>query len=164
MNTAKTSVEEANTQPIHIRRASADDLARVIALDEQVTGVRKQVYWEDLYERIHTRRAEERFFFVAEATPAGGESALLGFVIGEVRAWEFGSAPCGWVFAISVDPESRLAGVGERLLDTITDAFRGLGVSTMRTMISRDNHLLMSFFRSEGMMAGPYIQLEKELK
>ena len=33
----------------------------------------------------------------------------------------------------------------------------------MRTMMARDNHLLMSFFRSQGMMAGPYIELEKAL-
>jgi hypothetical protein len=30
-------------------------------------------------------------------------------------------------------------------------------------MVARDNHLHMTFFRSEGMMAGPYIQLEKDL-
>jgi len=33
----------------------------------------------------------------------------------------------------------------------------------VRTMISRGNHQLMSFFRGHGMMAGPYIQLESEL-
>jgi hypothetical protein len=30
-------------------------------------------------------------------------------------------------------------------------------------MVARDNRLHLLFFRSEGMMAGPYIQLEKEL-
>ena len=33
----------------------------------------------------------------------------------------------------------------------------------MRTMVARDNRLHLLFFRGEGMMAGPYIQLEKEL-
>jgi hypothetical protein len=36
-------------------------------------------------------------------------------------------------------------------------------VRTVRTMIARDNHPLMSFFRSEGMTTGPYLQLENEL-
>ena len=88
---------------------------------------------------------------------------MLGFVIGEVRAWEFGSAPCGWVFALSVHPDARQMSIGEQLLAALSNAFKRTGVGTMRTMISRDNHLLMSFFRSEGMMAGPYIQLEKDL-
>jgi ribosomal protein S18 acetylase RimI-like enzyme len=146
-----------------VRRAGEADLADVIALDERVTGVRKTDYWQDLYTSYQTRRAGERFFFVAEETDDLGGKHVRGFVIGEVRAWEFGSTPCGWVFAISVDPEARLAGAGEQLLTSISDAFRDVGVKTMRTMISRDNHLLMSFFRSEGMMAGPYVQLEKDL-
>jgi hypothetical protein len=33
----------------------------------------------------------------------------------------------------------------------------------MRTMVARDNQLHLLFFRGEGMKAGPYIQLEKEL-
>jgi len=30
-------------------------------------------------------------------------------------------------------------------------------------MLARDDQLVMSFFRSQGMMAGPFIQLEKSL-
>ena len=37
------------------------------------------------------------------------------------------------------------------------------GVSKMRTMVARDGHLPLLFFRSEGMIAGPYTQLEKDL-
>jgi hypothetical protein len=36
-------------------------------------------------------------------------------------------------------------------------------MQTMRTMVPRQNQLHMAFFRSEGMVAGPYIQLEMEL-
>jgi len=36
-------------------------------------------------------------------------------------------------------------------------------VRKMRTMVARANRLHLMFFRSEGMMAGPYLQLEKEL-
>jgi hypothetical protein len=36
-------------------------------------------------------------------------------------------------------------------------------MSKMRTMVARDNRLHSLFFRGEGMMAGPYIQLEKDL-
>ena len=145
-------------RPIRIRPAIAADLEQVIALDERATGIGKRDYLGDLFERYTTRRVEERFFYVAE-TGAG----IAGFVIGEVRAWEFGSEPCGWVFALSVDPDNREAGVGTALLDRISQCFRDAGVTRLRTMISRDNHLLMAFFRSHGMMAGPYLQLEMDL-
>jgi hypothetical protein len=49
------------------------------------------------------------------------------------------------------------------LFDEICARFRKAGVQHVRTMLAKDAHLLMSFFRSLGMMAGPFIQLEKRL-
>ena len=95
--------------------------------------------------------------------PTGSNPRLLGFIIGEVRAWEFGSTPCGWVFALSVDPDARLHGAGRALLEAMSAEFKKAGVGKMRTMVERNTMLQMLFFRSEGMMAGPYIQLEKDL-
>jgi ribosomal protein S18 acetylase RimI-like enzyme len=88
---------------------------------------------------------------------------VVGYVIGEVRDWEFGSPPCGWVFAINVDPQTRLAGIGTRLLQSLAASFRRAGVRKMRTMLARENTLILSFFRSQGMMAGSLIPLEMEL-
>ena len=82
---------------------------------------------------------------------------------GEIRDWEFGSPPCGWVFAIDVDPRARLAGVGSKLLQAISDHFRRAGVGKLRTLLALDNTLILSFFRSQGMMAGPLISLEMEI-
>jgi ribosomal protein S18 acetylase RimI-like enzyme len=151
-------------ETFRIRAAVPSDAEALIRLDEWVTGMRKAAYWHDLFERLHARPPADLFIFLAEpegAAATGGR--VLGFVIGEVRAWEFGSTTCGWVFAIAVDPTARESGVGEALLAHISESFRSVGVHTVRTMIARDNHLLMSFFRSEGMTAGPYLQLEKEL-
>jgi ribosomal protein S18 acetylase RimI-like enzyme len=149
-------------QTIAIRRAEKADLAQVVALDEKVTGIGKSDYIFDLFERYQTRRPDERFFYVAENTSLSPKK-IVGFVIGEIRAWEFGSEPCGWVFAISVDHDLRESGTGAALLDRLSGSFQDAGVNRLRTMISRNNHLLMSFFRSRGLMAGPYIQLEKDL-
>jgi L-amino acid N-acyltransferase YncA len=63
---------------------------------------------------------------------------------------------------MSVEPEARLKGVGKALLQAISLEFKNVGVTKMRTMVARDNRLHLLFFRSEGMAAGPYIQLEKE--
>ena len=39
----------------------------------------------------------------------------------------------------------------------------GGGVKAVRPQVSRDNNLVLSFFRSHGMMAAPIITLEKSL-
>ncbi len=163
MNAATVSDSEAIGDHVGIRAAVESDILIVAALDERVTRLAKSEYWKDIYERYSTRRTEERFFLIAEPLDGVSGEPVLGFIVGEIRAWEFGSAPCGWIFAFSVDPETRLQGVGERLFGAISEKFRNAGISTMRTMVGRDNQLHMAFFRSEGMTAGPYLQLETEL-
>jgi GNAT superfamily N-acetyltransferase len=142
-----------------VRPVDVQDLDAVISLDAAVTGLAKPDYWYELFHRYGTRGRQQRFFLVADAN---GE--IQGFVIGEVRDWEFGSPPCGWVFGINVRPEARLGGVGSHLLEAIVAAFRRAGVTKVRTLLARDNNLVLSFFRSHGMTAAPFIPLELDLE
>lgn len=148
---------------IRIRRAVEADLPAVIGLDERVTGIGKPDYWADIFARYGRKRLRERIFLAAEALDAASPHPLLGFAVGEIRTWEFGSEPSGWLFAISVEPDSRLKGVGKRLFQAMADEFRSAGIPVMRTMVARDNALHLGFFRSEGMAGGPYLQLEMDL-
>jgi GNAT superfamily N-acetyltransferase len=135
---------------LEVRPVRRSDLDQVIAIDATVTGLEKRKYWASVYRRYGAGESSERHFLVARA-----DGRVVGFVIGEVRDWEFGSPPCGWVFAIDVDPQARLGGVGTRLLQAISARFRSAGVTKLRTMLARDNTLILSFFRSQGLMAGP---------
>lgn len=148
---------------VRVRRVQAADIAAVIALDTRVTKLAKTEYWNDVFVRYGKRRLHERFFLVAEDRSDRAGPRVVGFIIGEIRAWEFGSTPCGWVFALSVEPDMRLHSIGSALLEAISGEFKKAGVSKMRTMVARDAQLPLLFFRSEGMMAGPYIQLEKDI-
>jgi ribosomal protein S18 acetylase RimI-like enzyme len=143
---------------LRVRPVETADLDQVIAIDSEITGKAKTDYWYELFSRYGAGRSRQRLFLVAENA---GE--IHGFIIGEVRDWEFGSPPCGWVFGISVRPGSRLAGIATRLLEAICAGFRHAGVDKVRTLIARDNSLVLSFFRSQAMMAAPFIPLEKDL-
>jgi ribosomal protein S18 acetylase RimI-like enzyme len=148
----------ASLPGVRVRPAQPADLPAVTALDAENTGMAKPAYWKERFEWYGGRRPD-RFFLVAER-----DGALLGFIVGEVRAWEFGEPPSGWIFAIHVSPSARLHGLGSLLFDAICARFRKAGVQHVRTMLARDAQLLMSFFRGLGMMAGPFIQLEKRLE
>ncbi len=143
---------------VRVRPAETADLAEVVALDAENTGTAKPAYWKDRFD-WYAGRHPERFFLVAER---GGD--LVGFIVGEVRAWEFGSPPSGWIFAVHVSPKARLHGLGTMLFDEMCVRFRKAGVQQVRTMLAKDDRLIMSFFRGLGMMAGPFIQLEKGLE
>ena len=122
------------------------------------TGLHKAAYWQRVYRRYGIKGQGERHFLVAES-----EGRVCGFVIGEVRDWEFGAPPCGWLFAIDVMPSARQGGVGGRLLSELAQRFRREGVNTLRTMTASNNSLIQSFFRSQGMRAGHLLPLEMEI-
>ncbi len=135
-----------------IRPAQASDLKEISALDERETGVAKPGYWREML-------APDRHFLVAETD----DGALAGFIAGEIRAWEFGQPAAGWVFAIQIDPGLRLKGVGSELFEALVARFKEKGVTRVRTLVERKDHLILSFFRAQGMVAGPSLQLDKDL-
>lgn len=153
----KPAAARGGAPALRVRGAQTADLDQVVEIDAGITGLRKAEYWGEILRRYGGGR-QQRFFLVADR---GGR--IEGYVVGDVRDWEFGSPPCGWVFGIAVRPEARLGGIATQLLDAICEGFRRLGVDKVRTLLARDNQLVLSFFRSQGMMAAPFIPLEKEL-
>jgi ribosomal protein S18 acetylase RimI-like enzyme len=145
---------------VRIRDAGAADVAAVTALDAANTGLAKRDYWDSVYARFGD--AEGRYFLIAEGDVAG-ETKFLGFIVGEVRSWEFGSPPGGWVLTLGVEPAYRVKGVGTMLFDQVCDRLRQAGVSTVHTLLAREDTLNMAFFRAQGLMAGSVIELEKPL-
>jgi ribosomal protein S18 acetylase RimI-like enzyme len=137
---------------VAIRPVQASDLASISALDARLTGSAKPQYWQEML-------APNRHFLMAETD----KDTLAGFIAGEIRAWEFGQPPAGWVFAIQIDPKLRLRGVGSELFEALVARFKEQGVTRVRTLVDRKDHLILSFFRAQGMVAGPSLQLDKDL-
>jgi ribosomal protein S18 acetylase RimI-like enzyme len=146
-------------EPIAIRNAVPSDLDVIIALDEVGPKEEKPAYWRGIFDHYVKGGKKSWIFLVAET---GGE--VVGFISGEVRAWEFGSPPCGWVFALAVSPKTRGMGIGQRMFDEICRRLKQAGVTTVRTMVDRSNKVTLSFFRSKGLRTGRYIELEKEIE
>ncbi len=150
---------QAQSADLLVRPVRARDLDSIIAIDAQITGIEKAEYWQERFHRYGERKRQPCFFLVAEC-----DGGIDGFIIGEVRDWEFGTPACGWVFGISVRPEARLSGIGTRLLDALCNCFKNAGVSKVRTLLVFDDMLVMTFYRSQGMMAAPIITLERNLE
>ncbi len=148
----------ARAETMPIRPAVETDVPAVIALDQEVTGLLKAEYWREMFERYGAHPDASRVFLVA-----GHGSRIDGFIIGEVRAWEFGSSPSGWIFAVQVRPGRRVQGLGSRLFEAVCESFRTAGIDRVRTMVAPANTVIHSFFRSQGMTAGPFIELEMRL-
>ena len=135
-----------------LRPAQASDLPAISALDRRETGVAKPEYWREML-------SPDRMFLVAETE----KGALAGFIAGEIRAFEFGQPAAGWVYAVQIDPRQRVKGIGTALFEAIVARFREKGVTRVRTLVDRKDHLILSFFRAQGMVAGPSLQLDMDV-
>ena len=140
-----------------IRSAVEADLPAIMTFDQRSNKDANPRYWQEMFARYGDDK-NRQLFLVCESS-----DEIVGFIIGEVRDWEFGSQPCGWVFALGVRLDVRLGGIATQLYTTMCEFFRKAGATTVRTMIARQDIDSHSFFRSQGMMAGPYVQLEKDL-
>ena len=66
------------------------------------------------------------------------------------------------MFAIQIDPKLRQRGVGSALFEALVARFKAEGVTRVRTLVDRKDHLILSFFRAQGMVAGPSLQLDMD--
>ena len=147
-----------NTGTHQIREASVADVDLLVALDQKLEGPAKRDWWE----RILSAYGEGESGVALVA--ADGEGALVGYLFGEVRAWEFGSERCGWIFAVAVDPELAREGLATTLCELAIARFKDMGVAMVRTMVRRDAVPVLAFFRSMGFAGGPFSELERSVE
>ena len=141
------------------RKLTARDLDEIVRLDAHYTGEAKPEYWRGILREFLGQKSRPRTFGFG----ADGESGLAAYLFGEVRAVEFGSEACGWVFAIGVDEAHGRHGVASALVQAACARFKRAGVRTVRTMVRRNDIPVLSFFRSQGFHGGPFVQLELDL-
>lgn len=142
--------------PARIRELEPGDRPAVMRIDAIQTGESKPAYWQRIFrEFVEDGASEPRIGLAAER-----EGQVIGFLFGDVRAFEFGSEPCGWILEVGVDPAFTRAGVASALLREGCARLRRGGVSVVRTMVRRNDVPVLTFFRTNGFAGGPYIQLE----
>ena len=148
---------------VRIRSLAPGDLDEVVRIDALHTGEEKPEYWsEKLISFLGAGKGHVGL--AAEATPHKAGTPLAGYLLGETRAFEFGSMKCGWIFAVGVNPEAARRGVATLLLEEARRQFLAAGVLTVRTMVRRNDVPVLSFFRSGGFVGGPFVQLEQRLE
>jgi ribosomal protein S18 acetylase RimI-like enzyme len=148
------------TEAVAIRDLRQQDLPEVVRIDALQTGESKPDYWKRVFRDFLERDGEPlRVGLCAE-----GKEGLVGYLFGEVRAFEFGSDTCGWIFAVGVDPAHLRKNVASGLLSLACRRFRETGIRHVRTMVGRNNVPVLSFFRANGFVGGSFVQLELDLQ
>lgn len=156
---------------VRIRPLREADVEAIIAIDAEITGREKSGFWRGLltlYEPVEeageggTRdeAAVSSPTYLCEVAEKGGE--VVGFVLGDVQAWQFGIPRCGRIVAIGIRPDHRREGTASRLARELLEAFRKMGLPIVQCPV-RSKDPLGDFFMSLGFESTSWITLEKRI-
>ncbi len=147
----------ATNQDVQIRILDTVDIGAVTDIDEKITGLYRPDEWERRV-AYYMRRDPDA------ALAAEMDGDVVGFMLGEVRAGEFGlEEPTGWLEVLGVDPECRGASIGRRLAEALFDHFKTKGATTVRTLVDETMGDLTGFFGSLGFEPAPLKPFVKTL-
>ena len=154
----------SNEVNLSVRPLRESDISAIITIDEQTTGRAKPEYWRaKLTHYLLEKGSDPDADSGVLARVAEIEGEVVGFIIGEVRRWEFGQPFCGWITALGVNPKHQRLGIGRRLLAEFLDHYREDGLREVRTMVEWSDGDLLKFFHSMGFIRGPFVELQKSL-
>ena len=160
----RTKLWKLASSDVRIRPLTRDDVDGIVHI---VAGIGRASALEEDEARSYLRETVERHIDRNEPLmniAAELEGRLIGFVIGEVRAWEFGQREkTGWIKVLGVDPEFQGKGVGRKLGEALLGNFRASGIGSVRTLVNWYEGDLLTYFRTLGFSVLNMIPLETKL-
>jgi len=159
----RTKLWKIVSADIHVRPLTTRDVKAILDIVEKIgrPGTLKEEtrsYLRETVER-HIDRNEPLMNLAAEL-----DGRLIGFVIGEIRAWEFGQGEkTGWIKVLGVHPECQGKGIGKKLGRALLSNFRASGIGSVRTLVNWYEGDLLSYFRTLGFSVLNVIPLETKL-
>ncbi|MDP2936140.1 MAG: GNAT family N-acetyltransferase [Dehalococcoidia bacterium] len=139
---------------VRIRPLSKEDIPSILEIDGKITAASRSSLDR---EKINYYLRNPNLCWGAEAS-----GCLIGFMLGDIRGWEFGLSEAGWIEILGVDPSRQRKGVGRALLTAMIDEFKNRGVKTVR-VVARWYDPILSFFRAEGFEHGELLSVQKDL-
>jgi ribosomal protein S18 acetylase RimI-like enzyme len=144
-------VEEFRTRPL-----VADDLQRVIEIDSEYSGRRRDGFFR---KRLDAALAEPHKFVYLGCEI---ESVLQGFLLARLQEGEYGTEePSASFDAIGVDPGLVKKGLGRALLDALARILQHKGIATIHTQADWHNLPMLHFFAGTGFALAPRHILER---
>jgi ribosomal protein S18 acetylase RimI-like enzyme len=148
MSTRQTSRAAQHIHAI-VRDMRRDDLNAVADLDARAYGEPRRAYFERRLAALDRGDlASQNIFLIAEA---GGNGAIVGFVMGTLTSGEFGfTEVTALVDSIAVQPGWRRRGVGRQLASAFVAESARRGARDVYTLVNWSSWDILRFFDAMG--------------
>jgi GNAT superfamily N-acetyltransferase len=149
---------------VSIRFLGMDDLEDILRIQNKILGEQRSDNSEKLLSLkettvYHLQHGDPLLNLGAEI-----DGKLVGFIVGEIRRWEFGrSEMTGWILILGVDQDYQGMGAGRKLGSALLDHFLKKNVTKIMTLVEWYDGDLISYFKSLGFTLLQMLPLEKAL-
>ena len=135
------------------------DIPRAVEIETAIMGPKRSTTLRGSL-TAYLAKGERSACLVAET-----DGKVVGFLVGDVRAWDFGEdQEVGWIKIVGIDPAFQGHGVGKALGASLMRYFETRGITTVRTTVEWDAGDLIAYFRTLGFERSGFIGLEKHLE
>ena len=141
---------------LNVYELGVADVERVITIDRTHSGRSRRRFFEKRFAAAAARPDD----YVHIGAMRGG--AMRGFAIARILRGEFGHEQAVAVLdAIGVEATSQERGIGQALMEALSDIMRQKGVGQLQTQADWTNHDLLRFFSAAGFKLAPRLVLQR---
>ena len=145
------------TEQVVIRRMEARDEKYVIAIDHKIVGEERASSWQ---QRVFAYL--ERYYPpISHVAEVGGK--VVGFIIGDVRGWEYGMPSGAWIDIMGVDPDYQGQSIGVRLIEAFVLQAKEQQIRSVHAWTTEGDDRLQRFLQSAGFTRGKLVEYAREL-
>lgn len=141
---------------VKIRSMRAEDVEQILAIDRKISGRDRAATF---HRRVDAYLATDPL--VCRVAEVDGK--VVGFMLGDIKGWEYGAPEAGWIEVMAVDTEFQGNGIGRRLAEALFDHFQRTGMKRVYTLVDWADGPLLSYFKSLGFRRSDLINLERDL-
>ena len=143
---------------VRIRPLEERDIARSVEIESAILGSKRSATLRGSL-TAYLAKGDRNACLAAEI-----DGTLVGFLIGEVRTWDFGEdQEVGWIKIVGIDPAHQGKGIGKALGEALLQYFQEREIRTVRTAVDWDAADMIAYFRTLGFERSGHIGLEKRL-
>jgi L-amino acid N-acyltransferase YncA len=141
---------------LNVYELGVADVERVITIDRTHSGRSRRRFFEKRFAAAAARPDD----YVHIGAMRGG--AMRGFAIARILRGEFGYEQAVAVLdAIGVEATSQERGIGQALMEALSNIMRQKGVGQLQTQADWTNHDLLRFFSAAGFKLAPRLVLQR---